>query len=290
MALDAETKKTLIAFQRNEITEHLLYGKLADKVPGQNGEILRKISADELRHYDRWRAHTHEEIRPSRGKILFYYLISRILGFTFGIKLMERGEENAQLTYVALRRQFPEDIDLLIREEKDHEDSLIAMLDEEKLRYTGSIVLGLSDALVELTGALAGFTLALRNTSLIAVTGLITGIAAALSMASSEYLSTKAEGTDRQPLRASIYTGIVYLVTVSLLVLPYLILKNYYVCLAATMITAVLIIAFFNYYISVAQDLPFRKRFFEMAGLCLGVAAISFAIGYAVRIFLGVDT
>ena len=36
-----------------------------------------------------------------------------------------------------------------------------------------------------------GFTLALSDSKLIALTGSITGIAAALSMASSEYLSTK---------------------------------------------------------------------------------------------------
>ena len=49
----------------------------------------------------------------------------------------------------------------------------------------GSVVLGLNDELVEFTGALAGFTLALSDHRLIALTGSITGIAAALSMASS---------------------------------------------------------------------------------------------------------
>ena len=55
------------------------------------------------------------------------------------------------------------------------------------------MVLGLNDALVEFTGALAGYTFALQNTLLVAMTGLITGVAASLSMATSEYLSTKSE-------------------------------------------------------------------------------------------------
>ena len=151
------------------------------------------------------------------------------------------------------------------------------------------MVLGLNDALVELTGALAGLTLALQNTKLIALTGLITGIAAALSMATSEYLSTKTEGTVRNPLKASVYTGVAYLITVSFLVLPYLILKNYYLCLGCTMSAAVLIIALFNYYISVAKDESFKKRFLEMTALSLGVAVFSFLIGFLIRIFLGVD-
>jgi VIT1/CCC1 family predicted Fe2+/Mn2+ transporter len=149
--------------------------------------------------------------------------------------------------------------------------------------------LGLSDALVELTGALAGLTLALQDTRLIALTGSITGIAAALSMGASEYLSTKAEETDKSPVRASIYTGGTYLVTVLLLILPYLFLTNYYLCLGCTLTGAVIIIALFNYYISVAKDEPFRKRFLEMTGLSLGVAAFSFLIGFLLRTFLGVD-
>ena len=163
------------------------------------------------------------------------------------------------------------------------------MLDEELLQYAGSVVLGLSDALVELTGALAGLTLAFQNTSLIALSGLITGIAAALSMAASEYLSTQSEKTTRKPARAALYTGIAYVITVTLLILPYLLIQNYYIDLALALVTAVLIIAAFNYYISVAKDEPFRKRFIEMTGLSLGVAAVSFIIGYLIRRLLGID-
>ncbi|MBN1996834.1 VIT1/CCC1 transporter family protein, partial [candidate division KSB1 bacterium] len=145
------------------------------------------------------------------------------------------------------------------------------------------------DALVELTGALAGFTLALQNTKLVAPTGSITGIAAALSMGAPEYLSTKTEETSKNPIRASIYTGGAYVVTVLILILPYLVLKNYYLCLGCTMAGAVVIIALFNYYISVAKDVPFKRRFLEMAGLSLGVAAFSFLVGFLMRMFLGVD-
>ncbi len=97
----------------------------------------------------------------------------------------------------------------MARDEQHHEEKLIEMIDEERLQYMGSVVLGLNDALVEFTGALAGFTLALNDTKLIALTGSITGIAAALSMASSEYLSTKSEKThNKRPVKAAIYTGI----------------------------------------------------------------------------------
>ncbi len=177
----------------------------------------------------------------------------------------------------------------MAREESDHENALIQLLDEEMLSYMGSIVLGLNDALVELTGVLAGLTLALQNTKLIALTGLITGIAAALSMGASEYLSTKSEETVKNPIRASLYTCGAYLVTVLILILPYLVLSNYYLCLGCTLVAAVLIIALFNYYISVTKDVPFKGRFLEMAGLSLGVAGFSFLLGFVLRSFLGID-
>ena len=289
MDISQELREQLLVYQKNEITEHHIYQRLARAIKSpENRRVLEKIAADELRHYRAWRSYTQQNVEPDKLKIWRYYLISRIFGFTFGIKLMESGEEDAQDSYEQLPGTIPE-AEAIIRDENEHENALIELLDEERLRYMGSIVLGLNDALVELTGALAGLTLALQDTELIALTGSITGIAAALSMGASEYLSTKSEETVKNPVRASIYTGGAYVVTVLILILPYLILENFYVCLGCTLAAAVLIIAFFNYYISVAQDVPFKRRFLEMAGLSLGVTALSFLVGLLIRTFLEVD-
>lgn len=250
--------------------------------------MLEKISADELKHYRVWQKYTGQEVSPNWLKVRFYYMISRILGLTFGIKLMERGEEDAQTHYQQLKGKITE-IDSFLADENAHEQALIALLDEEGLQYAGSVVLGLNDALVELTGALAGLTLAFQNTRLIALSGLITGIAAALSMATSEYLSTRSEETGKDPLKAAFYTGVAYIFTVMILILPYLVLENYYLCLLLALVAAVVIIAAFNYYVSVAKDQPFRARFLEMALLSLGVAALSFVLGYFIRSALGVE-
>ncbi len=289
MTLPESTVQTLLEYQRNEITEHHIYSRLATTLrEPENRRVLERIAADELRHYREWRKYTQQDVQPDRPRVWKYYWIGRIFGFTFGVKLMERGEKDAHANYGRLKDAIPEAA-IIANEEEQHESALLQMLDEERLRYTGSMVLGLSDALVELTGALAGLTLALQNTKLIAMTGSITGIAAALSMAASEYLSTKAEKTVKNPLRASLYTGVAYLMTVLLLILPYLVATNYYLCLACSLALAVLIIALFNYYISVAKDEPFRRRFVEMAGLSLGVAAFSFVVGLVMRVFLGVE-
>lgn len=287
--LDKETKNTISTAQRNEITEHFIYEKLSRSIKDpDNRAILKRISTDELKHYNFWKKYTDEDVKPDKLKIWKYFMISRIFGITFGVKLMERGEEKAQVTYEKISKFVP-DAKTVVKDEDEHEKQLINMIDEERLRYVGSMVLGLNDALVELTGALSGLTLALQNTRLIAMTGLITGIAASLSMSASEYLSTKSEGGDKNPFKSSVYTGSAYVLTVLFLILPYLILTNFYLCLGFTIFNAVIVILIFTFYISVAKDLSFSNRFLEMALISLGIAALTFGIGFLIRIFFDVE-
>lgn len=175
-------------------------------------------------------------------------------------------------------------------QEEEHEASLLAMLDEERLKYVGSMVLGMNDALVELTGSLAGFTFAMQNTRLIALSGLIMGISATFSMASSEFLAAKSEGRN-DALKSCSYTGIAYLITVALLILPYLIFdnENYMAALFTMIAVVVLIIAGFTYYISVAKGEKFKPRFLEMSLISIGVAVVSFVVGIIAKKFLGVE-
>src|SRR3989338_2926934 len=157
--LDKKTKRIIFNSQRGEITEYYIYRKLAEITKDiHNKKILNKISKDELRHYNFWKAYTKKDVEPNQLKIWFYYFLSRVFGLTFGMKLMEKGEELSQQTYNKLSKIIPK-IKELEKEEQVHESNLIDMIDEERIRYAGSIVLGLNDALVELTGAIAGLTL-----------------------------------------------------------------------------------------------------------------------------------
>jgi VIT1/CCC1 family predicted Fe2+/Mn2+ transporter len=163
------------------------------------------------------------------------------------------------------------------------------MIDEEKIGYIGSMVLGLNDALVELTGALAGFTFTLQNTRLIGAAGLVTGIAASLSMSASEYLSQKSEKGKKNPVKASFYTGIAYILTVLILIFPYFAFTNYYIALGITVLEAILVVLVFTFFISVVKELSFRKMFLEILFISLGVAAVSFMIGWATKQVLNIE-
>lgn len=283
-----DLQKRILEQQKSEITEHFIYKKLVPFIKHKkNQKIIKQIAKDELEHYNFWKNITKRDVKPDMGKVWRFVVITKLFGLTFSVKLLERGEQFAQEFYKRVSKKYPKSKSIIADEEK-HEKQLISLLEEESLKYAGSIVLGLNDALVELTGALAGLTLALQNTRLIAVTGLVTGIAASLSMAASEYLSTKTDKTNN-PYRAAGYTGFAYITTVVLLILPFFILSNVFYALGFTVFNAIAIIALFNYYISITHEESFRKRFFEMALLSLGVATISFFVGMLVRMFLPVD-
>lgn len=287
--LAEKISKSLAAAQKNEITEHIIYQKLSQSTKdAHNKEILLRISRDELRHYNLWKEYTNREEKPKWIMVWLYYLVSRIFGLTFGIKLMERGEGKAQTNYRDISARVPQAMDIAEEEDK-HEEQLIQMIDEERLNYVGSMIRGLNDALVELTGALAGLTFAFQDSRLIATAGLITGIAASMSMGGTEYLAKKSEKSSQTPLKSALYTGIAYIFTVLFLVFPYLLFTNIYISLGVMILDALVVITVFNFYISVAKDLSFWRIFAEMALLSLGIAAISFAIGFVVRQFLGVE-
>ena len=276
--------------QKDEETGAAMYDFMAKRERNpENKRVLTQMAQDEKGHAAVWRDLTGEDLRPPVGKLLFMKAITILLGFTFVVKTIQKKERFAQADYEELQKGLPQAAGMLA-DERRHEEELYSMLDEERLHYVGAMVLGLNDALVELTGAIAGVTFALANTRLVAMTGIITGISATLSMAASNYLAERAQGS-RDALKSSAYTGAAYLITVAVLVLPYLLFPpQLYIAAFAVMLSAVLlIILLFNYYISVAKEEPFLSRFGEMAIISLSVAAVSFVIGLLAKQFLGID-
>lgn len=287
--MDKETIEKLIDAQRDEVTSGRIYTMLAGmQKDAHNKEILFALSRQEAKHAELLKKYTSTSVKGNSLEAFKYNLLARILGITFAVKRAESGERKAEQFYSSLT-DYPE-IQQIAQDEKNHEEKLIELIDEERLKYMGSVVLGLNDALVEFTGALAGFTLALSSAPLIALTGSVTGIAASLSMALSEYLSTKSDkSSHKRPVKAAIYTGIAYVITVVTLILPFVLVSNVFIALAIMLVMAIIIIALFNYYYAVACSENFKHRFTEMAILSLSVSALSFVIGYLLKSLTGLD-
>jgi VIT1/CCC1 family predicted Fe2+/Mn2+ transporter len=270
----------------NELTESEVYARLARlESQAQNAQILQRIAADERAHAALIAGLLGVSASPDRAKVRRLVFFARCFGLTFSLKWMERGENLAAKGYRELIARYPELV-MLAEDEERHEIELIGLLKDRHLDNMGAIVLGLNDALVELTGALAGFTFALGNTLAVAKLGFITGMAAAMSMAASAFLSARTAGSDEKDaaggaLVSALYTGGAYVVTVFLLVTPYLLLSSLFGALVGMLAVALGIIAFFNFYLSVARGTSFLRGFLEMAGISSFVALVSYFIGRA---------
>ena len=221
-----ETLAIVRRMQDNEATDQRVYAALAKQASLQkNSEILEKMSHDEGLHCAVWGRYTGIEAKADMFRVWLFVVLGKIFGLVFVINLMEGGEDDSAENYRKLMEELPEARSIM-EDETRHEAQLAAMIHEEKLSYISSMVLGLNDALVELTGALAGFTLALNDNRMVGMAGFITGVAATLSMAASEYLSKKADTSEKHPLKAAVYTGVAYMITVAFLLLPYIVFES----------------------------------------------------------------
>jgi len=289
--MDEKTyKRTILRFMQNEITEHHVYLKLAARCKGKNRDLLSKIAEDELRHYQQFRLITDQDIGPRRFKIFAYILLSRLLGITFAMKLMETGEVMAEAAYEKLLHEMP-DIARIIEEEARHEKMLLGGIEEESLGYFSSVVLAVNNALQEFTGIAVGLTFAMQDSRAVANTVLISGLAASLAMAASEYLSQKAEGKleghGKRAVKAAVLTGIAYLIIVLLIVMPFYLVPGHFAALAITLGLVFVVITLFAFFMAVVKEMRFPRLFAEILILACVVVSASFGIGLAARHFLG---
>ena len=289
LPMTPEMQRCVRKFYLNEALDAEVYTILAARTKSEhNRKILETIAHDERNHKALWASFLDSRPKLSAFRIWFFTLLAKIFGLTFVLNLMESGETEAVEGYKAISEQFPIARKIL-EDESRHEEELAAMIEEDGLSYISSMVLGLNDALVELTGALAGFTLALNNNKMIGLAGFITGVAATLSMAASEYLSKKTDSGEKHPLKAAVYTGLAYLFTVALLLAPYIIFSAPLVSLAFCLLIAALIILGFTYFVSVVRKSSFLHGFREMLTISFSVALISFLIGWGARAWLQIE-
>lgn len=269
-----------------EITEYVLYQKLAQaaKEPS-NRDVLNHISQDELGYYELWKGRTGRDVPPNIVELHVYYWIARVFGIVFMMKLRDFFIRRA---YASLSDTVPE-AERIARNGISHITMLRNAMDEERLHYMGAFAMGLNDAIVEVTGAIAGFTFALQSTTLVALTGLITGTAGALSMGASEYLEKQAEEAGLSPAKAAGYTGGLYLITAVILVSPYFLLGSYLVALVVMLFLAFIIIVFFSLYSTFLSGQKFQTRFPQMLVTSFGVAFVSFLIGTVLRVTMHVN-
>lgn len=288
-SLDADLVRRANKIQETSTVAIAVIDHLSTRVKSEeNRRILSQIAEELESHRAYLEALTGHPAKPHPWRTRFRKAEASLLGMMFAIRKLLNHKDYLNQFFAELK-EVDEQADAVYERSIQHENALMDMLDEDRLHYVGAMVLGLNDALVEITGALAGVTFSLCNTKVVALTGIVTGISATISMAASNYLAVKEDGSN-DAVKSGAFTGGAYLVAVILLVLPYLLLPDsmYAPAFFIMLAEVIVILVAFNYYLSVANAKPFWKRFGQMAVISLGVALIAFLIGLAAKELLGI--
>jgi len=282
-------------FAYNQYRDWVIYTVLADRESNAEFKrILEELIGHELEDYRFWLdLSPRKNFRVGAPIRLAYRVVRRLFGLTFTAKLLERREKQMIAAYRGLLDEVSDGriraaITRILEHENLHESRLIGQVREQKIEFLSSMVLGANDGLIELTGALVGFSFAFRRTAVVALAGAITGIAATLSMSASAFMQARHE-EGKDPLKAAAYTGCAYLTVVALLILPYALIGSLFPAMAVMAAAVLAIIAGASFYSAVILERRFASQMTQMALFSIGVAAVAFLLGLLLRRIAGVS-
>ena len=280
--------------RRGEITDYTIYSKLSQTGKDRKlAGIFSNLAATEHKHYLFWgRYCKNETVHPDWVKVYFMLFLRHVLGAAFVVKYLESTEEAAVNNYKSLRTLIPGSdkklLEMIIVDEEKHEKAFADQIQDSYIKYVSFIVLGLADALVEVTAIYTGSLGVYHSTILTGLAGIIAGAAASISMASAAYLQAK-QGFKGSPFVAAGYTGSSYFLSTLILAAPYFLTSTIFTAMVSSMTLCVLIIASVSWYNSIMTGSRFKKDFLELAGIMFATAIILFIIGLLIRHAFGIS-
>lgn len=272
----------------DEWSDYTLYDRLARTVKADSPfhKVLETLSATEQRHFEFWRKYVPEE-KPKLGRLKLYWILflRKFFGLTFATRYLDRHEANVVQIYQGLAQLIPEAdrpaFDAMVADEKDHERAFAMKVESSAVRYIAFVVLGLADALVEISGIHAGWLGLFEKTEIAGLAGIIAGGAASLAMASAAFAQAK-QGFQGSARLSAVYTGVSYFITAVLLATPYFLTSNMLTALFSSLTLAVVILAVTTWYSIVIQQKFFLRDFVEILAILFATTIVVFALGYFV--------
>jgi vacuolar iron transporter family protein len=277
-----------------EYRNQLIFQALSERETDETfRDILVQLTDMERGHVVFWRNLAKQKTYRVKPSVIWVYMVLRkLFGLTFVVRLMEMQEdimvEEIREWLFHTNHHAKKDIETVLLVEEQQELKLIKQIKEERVEFMGSIVLGLNDGLIELSGALTGFLFAFQNHTTVILAGVILGISASLSMASSSYLQARQE-RGKDPIKSAIYTGVAYLIVVVLLIMPYLLTSNHIASLLGMLLIVIGIVSGLSFYTAVVFSRNLRQTFIEMLTFSVGTAFVTFLIGSAARSIFGIN-
>lgn len=280
----------------DEWSDYTLYERLSRTVDDSSpfAGVLKSLSETEHGHYEFWRKYVPTE-KPALSRLKLYWVLflRRFFGLTFAIRYLDRHEAKVVVEYAALAHLIPEkdraDFDAMVADEKEHEKAFAMKAESSAVAYISFVVLGLADALVEISGIHAGWLGLFEKTEIAGLAGIIAGGAASLAMASAAFAQAKQGGFKGSARLSAAYTGVSYFVTAVLLATPYFLTSNMIFALGGSLTLAVVILALTTWYSVVIQQKLFMRDFVEILLILFATTIVVFTLGYVVSaVFPGI--
>ncbi len=287
-------EKQILRFAMDEFADYVIYKELSKREKNENYKMtLEKLAEIEKTHFEFWKSLSHNNfvVRISSIKVFILYVFRIIFGLTFTLKLFERHEKETIKAYEYILPKLKEEdkqvLLKIIKDEKEHESYFMSQINESVVKYMSFVVLGLADAIIEITGVHAGFLGVTSSTLIAGIAGLVVGFAASISMASAAYLQAK-HGASFKPLTSATITGTSYLGAVSFLALPYFFITEMLMAFLSSLSFAIIMIAIFTTYGAVLREESITKEFVTGFSLTIGTAFAAFLFGEALGRLFGI--
>lgn len=292
--VSSELSKVAKLRMSHEYTDSKLYDRLSKTVDESSpfATILRQLSATESKHYEFWSRYApHEKPRLDRLKVFWILFLRRVLGLTFASRYLDRHELSVVKEYQGIAGMIPPDdkaaFDEMVADEVQHEQEFAQKVESTAVRYISFVVLGLADALVEISGIHAGSLGIYNKTEYAGLAGVTAGAAASLAMASAAFAQAK-QGFHGSARLSALYTGVSYFVSAVLLATPYFLTGSVIYALLSSLVLAVAMLALTTYYSTVIANKPFARDFFEILAILLGATVALYFFGLAVHVETGI--
>ena len=280
----------------DEYTDYLVYKRLSESSSVKDPkikQILVTLSNTEYGHYEFWKKFLPSDTKVVANTWAIYLtlLLRMIFGNTFAIKYLEKHETAVIKKYKSVKNSIPEvdqrRFDEMVRDEEEHENTFMEQMQGPYLKYIAFIILGLADAIVEISGIHAGSLGIYHSTEITGLAGIVAGASASIAMASAAYAQAK-QGFQGSPTISAVFTGGSYFINAIVLAAPYFFTKSQEIAITTSIIFALLIIAFVTYYNSVVSSARFLRDFTELSGIMLGASAALFLFGLLIRSVFGI--
>jgi vacuolar iron transporter family protein len=273
----------------DEWSDYTLYDRLSKTVSPESpfAGVLKTLSGTEHGHFEFWRKYVpDEEPKLDKMKLNWVLFLRRFFGLTFATRYLDRHEGKVVVEYGEVSHLIPEAdkkaFDAMVADEMEHEKAFAMKVESTAVAYISFVVLGLADALVEISGIHAGWLGLFEKTEIAGLAGIIAGGAASLAMASAAFAQAKQGGFKGSARLSAAYTGVSYFVTAVILATPYFLTASMPFALGGSLTLAVIILAITTWYSVVIQEKRFLKDFLEILAILFATTIIVFSLGYIV--------